>query len=112
SIYTRNTEPFKPERVARILDEIEIGPDLTPAEREEVRAFITEFADIFALSVSEVRAVKDAVYAPRIPTDHAFPLRANQRPFTRPQNVDVNKQVDGLVAAGVLRPIEPHDIKC
>ncbi|KAK7041067.1 hypothetical protein R3P38DRAFT_2512674, partial [Favolaschia claudopus] len=35
-----------------------------------------------------------------------------QRPFSRPQSIAVNKQVDEMVAAGILRPIGAHEIRC
>ncbi|KAJ7701788.1 hypothetical protein B0H17DRAFT_1195009 [Mycena rosella] len=112
SIFTRDTDPFKPERVAQILKDVRVGADLSAEERVQVEDLIKEFADVFALSVGEVCIAEGAVYAPKIPVDMQFPLRVNQRPFTKPQAVYVNKQVDELVAAGILRPIHPQDVKC
>ncbi|KAJ6572836.1 hypothetical protein DFH09DRAFT_1312612 [Mycena vulgaris] len=113
SIYTRATDPFKPERVAAVLKAVKIGDDLTAQQRDGVRALVAEYPDIFALSVSEVLVVDGPGYAPQIPEGVEFSRgTVPQRPWSRPQTVDVNKQVDGLVAAGVLRRMEPCEVKC
>ncbi|THG96968.1 hypothetical protein EW026_g4960 [Hermanssonia centrifuga] len=51
--YTRHTDPWKPTRVAAILKAVTIGPDLSPSEREQVQQLVREYADCFALSISE-----------------------------------------------------------
>ncbi|KAJ7029687.1 hypothetical protein C8F04DRAFT_1236964 [Mycena alexandri] len=112
-VYTRSTDPFKPERVAEILKKVQIGPDLTDREREIVLEFLREFADIFALSVGEVNVVPGAVYAPKIPADAHFNMGVvHQRPWTLPQGIDANTQVDVLEKAGILRRIDPRNVKC
>ncbi len=63
-IFCRASAPFKPERVARILRKVEIGPDLTDSEHKRVEALISCFADCFALSVSEVLPIPDACTPP------------------------------------------------
>ncbi|KAG5650964.1 hypothetical protein H0H81_010386 [Sphagnurus paluster] len=50
-------DPFKAEHIAEILRLIRIGPDTTDAQREQIRELISEFADCFALALSEVNAV-------------------------------------------------------
>jgi hypothetical protein len=50
SILTKKTHPH----VAAILAEVTIGQDLTPAQTELVRNLISEYAECFALSMSEV----------------------------------------------------------
>ncbi|KAJ7610648.1 hypothetical protein DFH06DRAFT_901562, partial [Mycena polygramma] len=111
--YTRRTDPFNPQRVAEVLKLVQIGPDLTDTQRQVVRAFVEEHADVFTLSVSEVTVVDGPGYAPTIPSDVAFSTGpVPQRPWTRPQAIDVNRQVDELVAARVLQRMDPHDVKC
>ncbi|KAJ6459055.1 hypothetical protein C8R45DRAFT_843592, partial [Mycena sanguinolenta] len=113
TVYTRATDPFNPERVAKILELVRIGSDLTEEQKGIVRSFVTEHADVFALSAGEVCVAEGAEYAPRIPADATFSTRAvPQRPWTKPQTVDVFRQVDEMVAAGVLRRIDPRDVKC
>ncbi|KAJ6478782.1 hypothetical protein C8R47DRAFT_1074815 [Mycena vitilis] len=111
SIYTRATDPFNPARVAEVLRLVQLGPDLTDTEQTEVRAFVASYADIFALAVSEVFPVKDAVYAPHIPKDQKFSTKVHQRPVTQPQGEYLHQQVDMMEKAGIIRPIHPRDVK-
>jgi hypothetical protein len=60
TLLTRKTQPHNPARVEAILDEITIGQDLTLSQREAVRQLIAEFAECFALSMSEVTTVEGA----------------------------------------------------
>lgn len=53
----RITDPFSPTRVDEILQQIEIGTDLTREQCEQVQELICEYTDVFALSLSEVRVV-------------------------------------------------------
>jgi len=59
SIFTRSTYPFTRNAYRKSLELVTIGDDLTELERKTVQALIAEFADCFALSVSEVKAVKN-----------------------------------------------------
>ncbi|KAJ6492431.1 hypothetical protein C8R47DRAFT_976056 [Mycena vitilis] len=112
NIYTRLTDPFNPERVAEVVWLVKIGPDLTDDQRGVVRAFVEEYADVFALSVGEVKVVDGPGYAPTLPDNVAFSTGpVPQRPWMRPQAIDVNRQVDELVAAGVLQRMDPHAVK-
>lgn len=60
SLFTRQTDPFKPKRVAEILRQIKIGSDVSAEEREQIIALVAEFADCFALSVREVLPIPGA----------------------------------------------------
>ncbi|KAF8142504.1 hypothetical protein K438DRAFT_1446849, partial [Mycena galopus ATCC 62051] len=111
--YMRATDPFKEERVRAVLEAVEIGNDLTEDEHAKVDALIREFADVFALSVHEVRIIDGPGYAPTVPEGLTFPTGVvPQRPWTQPQDVEVDRQVDELIAAGVLQRIDPHNVKC
>ena len=79
NLFTRMTEPHKPERVEEILRLVTIGDDLSTEERQMVRKLISDFADVFALSVSEVKTVEDAVHRLDIPSDATFSLKVNQK---------------------------------
>lgn len=50
----RITNTFVEDWVTEILQKIEIGPDLTNEQRDEVHALVREYADVFVLSLSEV----------------------------------------------------------
>ena len=111
SVLTRKTHPHSPERVAAILSEITIGPDLTPAQTESVRSLISEFAECFALSMSEVTAVEGAAHHLDIPRDTQFRTKVNQQPQTPPQKEYFNGVIDKMLAAGIIRPIDHQDVK-
>lgn len=50
----RVTNAFDEDRVNEIVSKVEFGDDLTPEQLEEVKQLVRDFADIFALSMSEV----------------------------------------------------------
>ncbi|OBZ66953.1 hypothetical protein A0H81_13345 [Grifola frondosa] len=81
--FTRLTDPFNPQRISAILDAVTIGADLTNTQLSEVNNLLTEFADCFALSVSEVTPVEGAIHRLNIPDDATFSRRIHQRPLTR-----------------------------
>jgi RNase H-like domain found in reverse transcriptase/Reverse transcriptase (RNA-dependent DNA polymerase) len=113
SIFTRKTNPFKKERVNAILDSVKLGPDLAPAQRAQMEDLLREFADCFALSVSEVNAVPGAEHRIHIPPGTTFPKRVpKQRQFTAAQREFLGKTIDELLAADIIEPIRPEDVKC
>ncbi|KAJ7132744.1 hypothetical protein C8R43DRAFT_830494, partial [Mycena crocata] len=91
---------------------VQLGPDLTNAQRAEVQAFLASYADIFALALREVCPVKGAVYAPKIPKDHKFSMKVHQRPVTLLQGEYLYQQVEVMEKAGIICPIHPRDVKC
>ena len=112
TLLTRKTDPHNPARVKAILDEITIGQDLTPEQRERVRETISEFAECFALSMSEVTPVEGAAHRLDIPRDKQFRTKINQRPQSPPQKEYFNGVIDKMLAAGIIRPIDHQDVKC
>ncbi len=112
SIFSRASAPFKPERIAKILREVQIGPDLSVAERERVEALITHFADCFALSVSEVLPIPDAIHQLNIPPDHKFPKQVHQRRLTPPQREYLNGKIDEMLNANIIETCDPGEVKC
>ena len=111
-ILTRKTDPHNPEHVAVILDEITIGQDLTPDQVEAVRSLISEFAECFALSMSEVTTVEGAAHRLDIPRDMIFRTKVNQRPQSPPQKEFFNGVINKMLAAGIIHPIDHQDVKC
>ena len=111
-IYTRMTHPQKPERVQELLRLVTIGDDLSTEERQKVCQLITSFADIFALSVSEVKAAENAVHHLDIPPDTSFPMKVHQKPLTPPQRRYLYESIDTMLEAGVIEACKPEDVKC
>ncbi|KAF8873067.1 hypothetical protein BD779DRAFT_1679411 [Infundibulicybe gibba] len=89
SIFTRHSQPFKAERVTQILKEINIGNDISEEERNQVRALMAEFADCFALSLSEVNSVPGAVHKLNVPAEAQFALRVGQRSLNPEKRADM-----------------------
>ena len=112
NIYTRMTEPHKTERVQEVLRLVTIGDDLTSEERQKVHELISSFTDIFALSVSEVKTVEDAVHRLDIPADAKFSMKVNQKPLTPPQRRYLYESIDTMLEAGVIEACTPEEVKC
>lgn len=112
SLFTRKTEPHKPERVAEIQRLVTIGEDLSEEERLKVRQLISSFADIFALSVHEVFQVDGAVHRLDIPPDATFSKKVHQKPLTPPQRQYLYKSIDTMLEADIIEPCAPEDVKC
>jgi hypothetical protein len=112
TLLTRKTDPHNPERVKAILAEVTIGDDLTPAQREQVQKVIADFAECFALSMSEVTPVEGASHRLDIPRDTQFRTKVHQRPQSPPQKEFFNEVIDKMLAAGIIRPIAHQDVKC
>jgi hypothetical protein len=112
SIFTRKTKPHQPQRIAAILEDVTIGPDLTEEEHECVVALISEFADCFALSMSEVLPVTGAEHRINIPEGSTFRTKVHQRPLSAPQKIFYDSVIDKMLEADVIRPIPFRDVKC
>jgi len=112
SILTRRSEPFKPERVKAIIEEITIGNDLQQHEVDEVKHLLAEFADCFALSMSEVTIVEGAAHRLDIPRDKKFRTKINQRPQSPPQKIFFNGVIEKMLEADIIEPIPYQDVKC
>ena len=112
SIFTRKTNPFKKERVDAVIAAIRIGDDLSPEETTIVGDLIKEYADCFALLMSEVHHVPGAVHKINIPEGKTFNTKVHQRPLTTPQRTYFNGVLDQMLEAGVIVPIAADKVKC
>ena len=112
NLFTRLTQPHKPERVQELLQLITIGDDLSVDERQKVRDLISSFADIFALSVSEVKVANNAVHHLDIPPETTFPMKVHQKPLTPPQRRYLYDSIDTMLEAGIIEACNPEDVKC
>jgi len=109
-IFTRHSDPHKPERVARILQEVTIGPDITAHQREEIHRLLEEYADCFALSIKEVNAIPGAVHKLNIPEGAKFRTKIPPRSYNPDQRAFISSKVDEMLEAGIICPIHPRDI--
>ena len=72
AIFTCDTDPFMPARVAKIQELVQISEDLMEAECREVEQLIEEFANCFALSLSKVNLIPGAVHKLIVPEGTMF----------------------------------------
>lgn len=61
-IFTRHTDPFKKEHVEAVLSAVTFGLSLTEEQLTKAKELIQAYADCFALAISEVKAVPNAVH--------------------------------------------------
>ena len=114
SVLTRESDPHKVERVARIIKEVTIGPDVTPEvpeQRHIIQDTLEEFADCFALSIKEVNAIPGAVHKLNIPEGTTFRTKIPPRSYNPDQRAFVNAKVDEMLEAGIIRPIHPREVR-
>lgn len=98
----RARDPFMLERVAEILRRVTIGNDLSPEQNKRVSDLVSEFADVFALSLSEVLPVDFAEMVLDIPAGTSFPKRAGQRRLTEPQRQWLYRVLDDMEQAKII----------
>ncbi|KAG1775751.1 hypothetical protein EV702DRAFT_1198948 [Suillus placidus] len=110
-VYTRHTSPFNPARVAEVLQQIKIGDDLSLDQRTKVRDLCAEFADTFALAVSEVFPVDFKTFKLTFPEGMKFNTKVNQRSLTPPQCKFLYERLNELEKAGIIHRIAPEDVK-
>ncbi|GLB45241.1 putative retrotransposable element Tf2 155 kDa protein type 1-like, partial [Lyophyllum shimeji] len=112
NLFTRLTDPFKPQRVEEVVRQVRVGDDLSAEEKAAAHALVAEYADIFALSVGEVRHVEGAVHRLNIQENVTFSKKVHQKPNTPPQRKYLHKSIDAMLAAGIIEQCEPSQVKC
>lgn len=91
---------------------MEIGTDLTDEQRDKVTALITEFTDIFALSMSEVLVVNWHQHHLDVDPDTKLPKRMSHRPIMENQKEWYYKMLDEMEASSVIQKVPGEFIKC
>ncbi|KIM86359.1 hypothetical protein PILCRDRAFT_65135, partial [Piloderma croceum F 1598] len=106
SLFTRMTDPRNPRHVNKILKQVSIGADLSDEQQNRVCNLLSEFADCFTLSVSEVIAIPGAEHCIHIPPDMTFPKKIPcQRQLTEAQHAYLSDAIDELLKADIIEPI-------
>jgi hypothetical protein len=82
SIFTCMTAPFRAKCIVEILHLVEIGKDLSLKEHREVEQVIKDFADVFALSVKEVKHIPGTTHHLKIPENAKFNTKIHQQPMS------------------------------
>ena len=107
----RVTNTFDETRVQEILKAVEIGPDLTEEQREKVSSLVREYADVFALSLSEVLYVDWYKHKINIDPEQVFPTKINQRPITEGQKEWFRNILDDMEKSYVIQKVPGDFIK-
>ncbi|KAF8229648.1 hypothetical protein L208DRAFT_1052333, partial [Tricholoma matsutake] len=97
--------------VDAVLSELTIGDDLTQEQCVSIENLLREFADCFALSMSEVTVVAGATHKLNVPEGTVFKTKVNQRPLSGPQKEYFNGVLDKMLEAGIIAPIDHNDVK-
>ncbi|KAG2048909.1 hypothetical protein BDR06DRAFT_894571, partial [Suillus hirtellus] len=90
---------------------IKISDDLTIEQHAQVTNLCSEFADTFALSVSEVFPVDFKMFQLTFLEGIMFQMKINQRLLTLPQREYLYEQLNKLKKAGIIRHTKPEDVK-
>ncbi|KZP33293.1 hypothetical protein FIBSPDRAFT_721620, partial [Athelia psychrophila] len=101
----RDTDPFSEERVQEILAKVTVGADLTEDQKCRVTELITEFADVFALSLSEVHTVDWFKHKLNLDPNVKLPRRTGQRPITGAQKDWFFTILDEMEEACVIQKV-------
>jgi hypothetical protein len=107
----RITNLFEDNRVEEILQKIAIGTDLTMEQRDEVKALIREYADVFALSLSEVKVVDWYKHHLNVDPSVKLPRKTAQHPVTEAQKDWFFSILDEMENAHVIQRVPEDFIK-
>ena len=110
-LFTRLTWLHKPEHMQELLQLVTIGNELSTEERQKVYQLVSSFADIFALSVSEVKVIEGTIHWLDIPPEASFSMKIHQKPLMPPQHWYLYKSIDTMLEARVIEACKPDDIK-
>lgn len=91
---------------------VQIGDDLSTNERLQVQNLVAEYADVYALSIAEVKHIPGATHRLNIPEGAKFNTKIRQKRLTPPQTAYFSKALDAMIEAGVVASIPAADVKC
>ncbi|CUA71180.1 Retrovirus-related Pol polyprotein from transposon 412 [Rhizoctonia solani] len=106
----RTTDPFNPGRVAEIMSKVKIGEGLPAEQKKEVEDLLREFADIFALNLSEVLPVSLTELKLDIPPDVKFPKKVAQKRLSEPQRKALYEMLDELEKARIVQRVTQDQV--
>ena len=88
-----------------------LGDDLAKVEQVAVRGLVEEYANVFALSVHEVKHIPRAIHKLYVPEDAELNQKIGQKPLTPPQAAHFSKALDMMIDAGICAPIKAKDVR-
>jgi hypothetical protein len=109
----RSKDPFAPNRIREITEKISIGPDVDNTQREAILNLIKEFADIFALSLSEVFPVNFTTHKLHVDPTAMLPKKIHQKQHvTAAQKEWYDNILTDMERADVIQKVPAEFIKC
>ncbi|KAF7372353.1 Retrovirus-related Pol polyprotein from transposon 17,6 [Mycena venus] len=108
----RATDPFNEARINEIVGKVQIGTDLTDDQKRKVVDLVREYADIFALSMSEVFFVDWWKHHIDVDPNAKLPTRISQRPLTEKQKEWFYNILDEMEASHVIQRVPGEFLKC
>ena len=108
NIFTCAMDPFKPARVKERQRLVTIRDDLTAHEHAQVQLLISEFTDVFALSVSEVKQVDGTIHWLNIEPNAKFSTKVHQKPLTPSQRRYLHKKLQAMLDAALVATTTYH----
>ncbi|KAF8595095.1 hypothetical protein BDV93DRAFT_457612, partial [Ceratobasidium sp. AG-I] len=96
--------------VAEILWRVLISEDLVPEQRKRVSDLVREFANVFALSLSELLPVDFAEMVLDIPVGATFPKHAGQWRLTEPQRQWLYGILDNMENAKIIAKVSQDQV--
>ncbi|KAG1787215.1 uncharacterized protein HD556DRAFT_1247217, partial [Suillus plorans] len=103
--------PFYPPRVETIVNAVRYGTHLNEEQLQKSHELVAEFADVFVLSIREVKPVDFIKFCLQIPRDTTFLKRVHQRPLTKPQREYLFLVLDDMRRAGIMCFIPSDEVK-
>jgi len=97
--------------VNAVVSTVRYGEQLTEAQCTAAQALVAEFADVFALSLREVKPIDFIKFRLRIPPGTEFSKKIYERPLTKPQREYLFPILDDMREAGITRFIASEDVK-
>ncbi|QRW01027.1 Retrovirus-related Pol polyprotein from transposon opus [Ceratobasidium sp. AG-Ba] len=89
---------------------VTIGNDLSLEQKGKVENLVREFADVFALSLSEVSPVDFIQHCLDIPEGVPFPRQAGQKRLTEPQRKWLYKVLDDMEDAKIVAKVPQDEV--
>ncbi|KAH8080074.1 hypothetical protein HD553DRAFT_276491, partial [Filobasidium floriforme] len=99
-------------RAAAILAKVKFGKNLTPEQAARAEQLVRDHHRAFALDLAEVKACPHTVHTLKVLPDMPLTKKPFGRPLSMPELVAAKKQVEKLLAAGVIERCRPEEVKC
>ncbi|KAG9023472.1 hypothetical protein FS837_005786, partial [Tulasnella sp. UAMH 9824] len=108
----RVKDPYSVDRVEKIMQQVSIGSDLLPEQRLRVESLVRAYADIFALSLSEVLPVDFMKHKLNVDPGVNLPVRVHQKPLTDAQKEWWLEILDEMEASGICARVLADYVRC